>query len=131
MVEYHAREASYPAFSELVDDIFNATWKAPSQNGYTGQIRETVDFVALNHLMALAEDQSSAPQPRAIASLKLDELKKWMNTQLQLTKDESRRAELFYGLHLIEQFQKNPETIRIAPFVPPPAGDPIGDGGWQ
>jgi uncharacterized protein DUF4953/uncharacterized protein DUF5117 len=131
MVEYHARDAGYPGFSELVDNIFNATWKTPSETGYAGQIQETVDFVALNHLMALAADQNAAPEPRAIASLKLDELKKWMNTQLQSAKDESRRAELFYGSHLIDQFQKNPATIRIAPFIPPPAGDPIGEGDWQ
>ncbi|MGB6482973.1 MAG: zinc-dependent metalloprotease [Candidatus Acidiferrales bacterium] len=131
MVEYHARDASYPGFAELVDDVLAATWKAAPATGYDGQIQQTVNAVVLNHLMALAADEQAASQTRAIASLKLDDLKSWMQTQLQSSSDESRRAEFFYGFHEIDGFQKNPAAIHLMHPVPPPAGDPIGQDGWQ
>lgn len=131
MVEYHARDASYPGFAELLDDVLAATWKAAPATGYEGEIQQTVNAVVLDHLMALAADGEAAPQTRAIASLKLDELKQWMQTQLQSSSEESRRAEFFYASHQIDGFEKNPASIHLTHSAPPPAGDPIGEDGWQ
>ena len=130
MVEYHARDANYPGFAELVDDVLAATWKATPATRYNGEIQQTVNAVVLDHLMSLAADGEAASQTRAIASLKLDGLKNWMQTQLQ-SSDESRRAQFFYAFHEIENFQKNPAAIRLTHPAPPPAGDPIGQDGWQ
>lgn len=141
MVEYHARDRSYPGFGELIDDVLSATWKAAPEQGYDGQIQQTVNAVVLDHLMALAADEQAASQTRAIASLKLDDLKRWMEMQLEVrqnarstnmpTSDENRGAELFYAFHEIDAFQKNPASVHLTPPVPPPAGDPIGDDGWE
>lgn len=132
MVEYHSRDGSNPGFAELIDDVLNATWKAAPASGYDGEIQQTVDAVVLEHLLALAADSEAASQTRAIASLKLDELKSWMQTQLQSSSDESRHAEFFYAFHEIDAFQRNPAAVRIMTHPgPPPAGDPIGDDGWQ
>ncbi|MFZ0640314.1 MAG: zinc-dependent metalloprotease [Candidatus Acidiferrales bacterium] len=130
MVEYHARDANYPGFAELVDDVVAATWKATPATGYDGEIQQTVNAVVLDHLMSLAADGEAASQTRAIASLKLDDLKNWMQTQLQ-SSDESRRAEFFYALHEIDDFQKNPAAVHLTHPAPPPASDPIGQDGWQ
>jgi hypothetical protein len=131
LVEYHARDASYPSLGELIDDVLSATWKATPTTGYEGEIQQTVNAVVLGHLMDLAADDQAAPQTRAIASLKLDELKSWMQTQLQ-SSDESRRAEFFYAFHAIDAFEKNPAAIHLMTRpAPPPAGDPIGEDGWQ
>lgn len=131
MVEYHAREAIYPGFAELLDDLLGATWKAQPQTGYEGAIQQTVDSVVLNHLMALAADDHAATQTRAIASLKLDELKNWLAAQSKSTADEGRRAQLFFAAQEIGRFEKNPATLHLTPPAPPPAGDPIGNDGWQ
>lgn len=131
MVEYHARNANYPGFAELVDDLLAATWKAPAENGYDGAVQRTVNSVVLDHLMALAADDHAAAQTRAIASLKLDELKNWMVAQLKSTAGESRRAEFFFAVQEIERFEKNPAAFHLTPPAPPPAGDPIGTDGWQ
>jgi len=131
MVEYHARNARYPGFAELVDDLLAATWKAPAENGYDGAVQRTVNSVVLDHLMALAADDHAAAQTRAIASLKLDELKTWMAAQLKSASGESRRAQLFFAEQEIERFEKNPAALHVTPPAPPPAGDPIGDDGWQ
>ncbi|HEV2314888.1 MAG TPA: zinc-dependent metalloprotease [Candidatus Acidoferrales bacterium] len=131
MVEYHAREAIYPGFAELLDDLLAATWKAQPQTGYEGAIQQTVDSVVLNHLMALAADDHAATQTRAIASLKLDELKNWLAAQSKSTTNESRRAQFFFAAQEVERFEKNPAALHLTPPAPPPAGDPIGADGWQ
>ena len=130
MLEYHARDASYPGFAELVDDLLNATWKAQPKTGYDGAIQRTVDSVVLSHLIALAANKDAAAGARSIALLKLDELKTWAASQAKSTTDESRRGELLFARIQIEQFEKNLNTAPPANPAPPPAGDPIGEDGW-
>lgn len=131
MVEYHARDANYPGFAELVDDLLAATWKAKPTAGYDGALQQTVNAVMLEHLMELASDEKAAAEARAIASLKLDQLKDWITTQTKTTTDGSRRAELFFAEQEIDHFEKNPTGVHLTIPAPPPAGDPIGDDGWQ
>ncbi|HEV2615150.1 MAG TPA: zinc-dependent metalloprotease [Candidatus Acidoferrales bacterium] len=131
MVEYHAREANYPGFADLVDDLLSATWKAQPQNGYDGAVQQTVNSVVLDHLMALAADDHAASETRAIASLKLDELKNWLGVQSKFNTNESRRAQFFFAAQEIERFEKNPAALHLTLPAPPPAGDPIGADGWQ
>lgn len=131
MVEYHSRDGNDPGFAELVDDVIAATWKVAPATGYEGEIQQTVNAVMLDHLMALAADEQAASQTRATASLKLDDLKNWLAPQLQSAGENARRAEFFYAFHEIEDFQKNPAIIHILHPALPPAGDPIGDDGWQ
>ena len=131
MVEYHARDANYPGFAELVDDLLAATWKAKPTAGYDGALQQTVNAVMLEHLMELASDEKAAAEARAIASLKLDQLKDWITTQAKTTTDGSRRAELFFAEQEIDHFEKNPTGVHLTIPAPPPAGDPIGDDGWQ
>ena len=131
MVEYHARDAQYPGFAELVDDLLASTWKAPQQEGYDGAIQRTVDSVVLDHLMALAADQNAAPQTRAIASFKLDDLKIWIHQQYPNIKDQSRAAQFFFAMQQIDQFEKNPASVHLTAPAPPPTGDPIGSDGWE
>ncbi|MHB8639344.1 MAG: zinc-dependent metalloprotease, partial [Candidatus Acidiferrales bacterium] len=131
MIEYHARNASYPGFAELVDDLIAATWKAQPESGYDGAVQQTVDSVVLDHLMALAANDHAATQTRAIASLKLDELKTWMAAQAKSSANESRRAQFFFAVQEIKRFEKNPSALHLTLPTPPPAGDPIGTDGWQ
>ena len=135
MIQYHARSAAYPSFAELVDDLFSSTWKAAPASGYDGAVQRAVNFVVLHHLMTLAADEHAAPAARAIASLKLNELKIWLAVQLKSATDESRRAEFFFAVQEIERFEKNPAEVHLALPAPPPAGDPIGDAtgdnDWQ
>lgn len=131
MVEYHARDSQYPGFAELIDDLLASTWKAQPAEGYDGAIQRTVDSVVLDHLMSLAADEHAAPQTRAAASLKLNELKDWIPGQLKTATDESRRAHLFFAVQQIERFEKNPAAAHLNAPAPPPAGDPIGTDGWD
>jgi hypothetical protein len=131
MIEYHALDAGNPGFAELVDDLLNATWKTPPASGYKGAIQSTVDSVVLDHLMALASDDRASAEVRGVASLKLDELKKWIGTQSPLPKYEGMRAQFFFAQSQIDRFQRNPAEIHLTTPAPPPDGDPIGSDDWE
>jgi hypothetical protein len=131
MIEFHARQAGYPGFDELLDDLINATWKTECTPGYTGAIQRVVNGVVLDHLMILAADQHASAQVRGIVLLKLDGLKKSLASREPLLKDAASRAEFFFAGNQIDHFEKNPADIRGLIPAPPPAGDPIGADGWD
>jgi hypothetical protein len=131
MIEYHARDANDPGFDELVDEVLTATWKAQPGAGYNGAIQRTVNSVVLSHLMSLAADEHASSGVRAVALLKLDELKKWLASQENLLKDVPTRAEFFFARNQIDHFEKNPADVHMTAPATPPAGDPIGSDGWE
>lgn len=125
LVEYHARDAQNPGFDEVVDRILGATWKGKTDSGYAGEIERVVDQTVLYDLMSLAADANAATQPRAIAALKLDELKTWLATRA--SRDESWHAAYFYAAQEIKQFQTNPKQFDLTKPAVPPDGQPIGE----
>lgn len=133
MIEYHALNSANPGFDELITSLLAATWKSQPASGYQGAVQRTVNSVVLNRLLTLAHDNEASSEVRAIASLKLDELKKWIATKAPSAKDEDEavRAELFFAASQIDHFEKNPAEMHLTRTAPPPDGDPIGNDGWQ
>jgi len=131
MTEYHARDANNPGFDELLNEVLATTWKAPAMPGYNGAIQRTVNTVVLDRLMSLAADEHASSQVRAVALLKLDELKKWLASQENLLKDVETRSEFFFARNQIDHFEKNPAEVHMSAPATPPAGDPIGSDGWD
>jgi uncharacterized protein DUF4953/uncharacterized protein DUF5117 len=135
LVEFHARNAENPGLDEVVDAVLAATWKSPHGSGYLAEIARAIDRVALFDLMALSAKEGASEQVRAIATLKLDELRTWLTVHQSSAKDEEERAQLFYAVSQIVQFQKDPKQISVAAPSEPPDGPPIGtddDGdGWD
>ena len=99
--------------------------------GYQGEIQRTVNMVVLNDLMALAAGERASNQVRAIAALKLDELKNWLQTQPELTRDENQRAYLIYAANQIKRFQEDPKKMNLSKPNDPPDGQPIGMDWWS
>ncbi|MGO8817687.1 MAG: hypothetical protein ACLQVG_23825, partial [Terriglobia bacterium] len=81
----------------------------------------------LDDLLRLAANEQAAPQVRALASLKLADLKDWLEAGLRERPDEGRRAQFAYAASEIEHFEKDPNSITIQPSVEPPPGQPIGE----
>jgi len=125
LVEYHAQDTQNPGFDEVVDRILSATWKGKTDAGYAGEIERVVDQTVLYDLMTLAADSNAATQARAIAALKLDELKTWLASRA--SHDESWRAAYFYAAQEIKQFQANPKQFDLTKPAIPPDGQPIGE----
>jgi Met-zincin len=131
MIEYHARNAANPGFDELLDHLLASTWKSNLDPGYHGAIQRTVNAVVLSQLMSLAADQHASDQVRALAWLKLHELREWLRSQENVRNEAPARAELFYAENQIDRFEKNPSEVHTTAPAPPPAGDPIGTDGWE
>jgi hypothetical protein len=131
LVEFHARDQRNPGLVEVIDRILSATLKAPAMSGYAGEIQHTVDMVILEKLMSLAANERASNQVRAVAELKLDELKAWLRKQPNLSGDENQRAFFFYASTQIKRFQEDPKKMNITRAQDPPDGQPIGMDLWD
>lgn len=126
LVEYHARDNRHPGLQEVVDRLLKSTWQSPHGAGYAAEIRRTVDHVVLNYLLQLAADEEAEPQVRAIANLKLEELRQWLSRQLAVTKDEDLKAHYFFAANRIKNFLANPQIPFKTHTIDWPEGPPIG-----
>jgi len=131
LVEFHARNGRNPGFAEVLDKILASTWKAPIGADYNAEIQRTVNMVVLIDLMSLASGERASNQVRAIAELKLDELKNWLNAQRSIARDENQKAFLFYAEEQIKRFQADPKRMNLTRPNDPPDGQPIGTDWWS
>jgi hypothetical protein len=127
LVVNHALDPQAPSLADVMDQLLTATWKAPQAAGYQAEIQRTVDDVVLDDLLRLAASEQAAPQVRALARLKLTELKDWLSANLGQRPGEERRAQFAYAASQIDQFEKDPKSIKIPLPVEPPPGQPIGE----
>jgi hypothetical protein len=131
LVEFHARNTENPGLEEVLDAILAATWRAPHGEGPNGQIANAVDMVVLYDLMALTANEHARDEVRAIAGLKLHDLKGWLNTPAG-RQTISDQAHIAFASWQIEQFEKDPKHIELTPPADPPDGPPIGaDDDWD
>jgi hypothetical protein len=131
IVEFNAREGvTYPALNEVFDKILAETLRATVSSGYQGEVQRTVNAVVLNELMTLAANERASNQVRAIAELKLNELKDWAQSQANATRDQNQRAFLLYAANQIKRFQDDPKKMNLTKPNDPPDGQPIGMDWW-
>ncbi|HXT64317.1 MAG TPA: hypothetical protein VN696_14865 [Pyrinomonadaceae bacterium] len=71
-----------------------------------------------------------AAEVRAIAEMKLDELKDWSATQATGTRDRNQRAFLLYAASQIKRFQDDSKKMNLTKPNDPPDGQPIGTDWW-
>ncbi len=133
MVDYHSRDKKYPGFGEVLDQLITFTWKSPFKSGKFAEIQRVVNSVLLYNMMSLVADEDNASQVRALAFLKLEELKNWLKWQLNtvrngeyLVTDPNQRAHFMYAIGKIEMFQKDPSKITLPAPMSVPPGAPIG-----
>jgi len=156
LVEFHARDSANPSLEEVFDAVLNATWKSdrvgrllklsgPNANpnpgvddgpGYAGEIAHVVDDVVLYDLITLAANERAPDKVRAVAWLKLAELKGWLNAPLGSRRDLSDPAHTGFAVRQIELFEKDPKRLDLTPPAEPPDGPPIGamgdgDDDWR
>jgi len=148
LVEFHARDPRYPGFDEVLDKILAATLKAPVGTArrpqpagqirkypfsveYEAQVQRTVNMVVLNELMTLAANDRASNQVRAIAEMKLEELKSSLVVQRAVATEENQKAFLFYVANQIKRFQEDPKKMNLTRPNDPPDGQPIGMDWWN
>lgn len=126
LVQYHARDSRQPGLEEVMDRVVQATWKAPHAAGYHGEVQRVVDVAALRALMMLAANEGAAPQARAVALLKLQELRTWLKTAGAM--DAAQRAHFAFALDQLRRFEDNPKEWSAPKPAEIPPGQPIGCG---
>ncbi len=131
IVEFNARDSmNYPPLGDVLDKVLAETFRAQLRGDYGGAIQRTVNAVVLNELMGLAANERASNQVRAIAELKLEELKRWLPVQVSTTRDQNQRAFLLYAENQIKRFQDDPKKMNLTKPNDPPDGQPIGTDWW-
>ncbi|MFC2116347.1 zinc-dependent metalloprotease [Bacteroidota bacterium] len=129
LVSNHAVNPRQPELQVLVDKLIFNTWQTVYDDPYLGEIQRVVDNLVLYHLMQLASDRSASTQARAIASVKIDELGRWITEQMEYTRDAQLEAHYSFALKQISYFNEHPDEFEHETPMEPPPGSPIGDCG--
>jgi hypothetical protein len=125
LVEYHARDAKNPGLDEVIDRLLAGTWKAgaASTDPRLAETARSVDDVVLYRLMVLAADAGALEQARAIAFLKLDDLRKYLVGKT--VTDTALRAHYAFAAEQIKRFEDDPKQIGVNKPAAAPDGPPI------
>jgi hypothetical protein len=127
LVEHNSRLGLKPSLAEVIDRLFDVTWKAYREPGFGAEIQRVVDNVVMDRLIRLAANKGASAQVRAIARLKLDLLNAWIGDELKLSPDVSQTAHLSQAGALISRYLDDPEEFDFYEQLDPPAGSPIGE----
>lgn len=125
LVQYHARDARNPSLLEVLDRLLAATWRRAPSTGLEEEVGRVAGNAALAQLMALGADDSTSSQVRALALLKLGQLRAWLLAQS--TADESRKAHFAYAAARIRKYQEDFKAAATPRPLEPPPGQPIGN----
>jgi len=123
LVDYHSRDAKNPGLDEVIDRLITATWKTPRAGAREAETQRTIGNVVLYRLMMLAQSATASEQARAVAYLKLDDLRKWLLARQ--TTDTAERAHSVYAAAQIKRFEDDPKQITVTKPADPPDGSPI------
>ncbi len=122
LIQFAATDAKNPGLGEVIDALLTSTWKATPRTGMQGEIQRTVDAVVLYHLMALASNETTSSQARAIARHRLSKLNEWAKTLRGPGWEEFG----MYASERIRRFEENPKEITVPKPAEAPPGQPIG-----
>ena len=126
LVQQNSLNPQLPSLETVIDQMVTATFKSTPKTGYHQQLQITVNHTLLNNLMKLALNSNASSQARAVASLKIDQLRSWLASKVNTGTNESWRAHYAYELLLINSFREDPKKYETENFLPAPPGQPIG-----
>jgi len=124
LFEHHSRDARLPSLESVIDKLISATFKSPTRGGYEGAIQMSINYSLFTNLSKLALNKDASAPAKAIATLKLDQLKNWL--QSRATTDEEWKAYYAYLVQQINKFQDDPDEFKVENLLPAPPGQPIG-----
>jgi hypothetical protein len=125
LVEYHARNSANPGLNQVIEAVFQATWKAPRATGLAAEIQHVTEASAVEHLLALAANPTASAEARAQARAEALSLRSLLSARSAENPEE--KAVRTAAIARIEAFEKNPEKFTPATDVVAPPGQPIGD----
>ncbi|WP_338872411.1 zinc-dependent metalloprotease [Spirosoma sp. SC4-14] len=109
-----------------LDQLLAATWyKADPADGYQAEVKRLTEKLLLQKMIDLASDQGATSQARAIAGLKLSELKGKLSAS---NANPKIAAHHLFALEQIRRADENAADIKATNPQTPPDGMPIDTG---
>jgi hypothetical protein len=124
LVQQNSLNAQLPSLESVIDQMIAATFKSTPKMGYQQQLQITANHALLNNLMKLALNNNASSQVRAVASLKIEQLRTWLSAKAAVS--EGWKAHYAYELMLINEFREDPKKYETENFLTAPPGQPIG-----
>jgi hypothetical protein len=121
MAQYEV-ESNGLGIQEMINLLLAATWKAPARKGMEKLIQQQTSQVLLTYLLAVSVDDNASFETKALVTKALNDLKKYIEAQQKLVKDESLSAHFTLALERMKAPEKAKPTIHKE--IPP--GAPIG-----
>jgi len=125
LIEHHARNSKLSGLESVIDQSISATFKSTPKPGLEGSIQMATNYALFTNLTKLSLHKNASAETRAIAFLKLDQLKTWL--MAKATTDEEWKAHYNYVVKQINALQEDPDEYKTESLSPPPPGMPIGD----
>ncbi|MFD2571515.1 zinc-dependent metalloprotease [Spirosoma soli] len=128
LVTQSAVNPSLVSVETLLEQLLNQTWyKADPADAYLAEVKRLTDKLFLQKLIDLTQSTEVSPQARAVALLKVDQLKKRLTTPLSNASSMAQAHRLF-ALDQIRRLDGNPADIKSTMAQAPPDGAPIDPG---
>jgi len=128
LVTQQAVNSSLPGLGEVIERIIAVTWKDAPRSGYAGAVNRVVNNLMLKHLLQLAANKEASEPARAMAHLKITELKSWLSATAGKQTDPNWKAHYLFALNQIKEYEQNPKEMNLAPPLSAPDGAPIDPG---
>jgi len=126
LIEQHALDQALPGLDEVAVELIDAVFRTDLGVPYEEEIRRAVERVVTDGLMELAES-AGMPQVRAIATYRLDQLRRRLATDADRSTPEDQAHYALLASD-IGRFLERPAVPFGRPSTPaPPPGEPIGD----
>lgn len=126
MVMFQALEEEILTLHELLETVWESSWKSHPTDPYEAELVRTVQLRVWMHLLAAAGSDDSHPQVRAVVHAFLEEKEKEMSKDPWFATDESWWAQRSYALFLWNQYLADPASFKPEPAPVLPDGSPIG-----
>jgi len=126
MIDLSSRYEEVPGFHEMADQLVKNTIGARKKLGYHGELQRLVDRLVLDHMIKLAANPNASGQARAMASLKISDIKKIMLSNMVGEVNPGWKAHYIFGLSQIQRFEDKPEDVKVTDPLAAPDGSPIG-----
>ncbi len=121
MVQYQVANGGL-GLNEMLQTLVNKTWKVAPKTGMEKLIQQQTEQVLLTYLLASSIDDNLSFPAKSIAQQTVTDLKKYIEAQQKIVKDESQLANFTLALERMKAPEKAKPTLHKE--IPP--GSPIG-----
>ncbi len=118
LISQQALHADLPGLEDVLEAIENSSFSNnTADTNFTRLVQQRIAFVALHHMIHLAQHENAGPEVKALLHSRLK------NLQQRFEKGDTTQQ---YFSVIISQFIDNPDEYSLPEFSPIPPGAPIG-----